>query len=152
MTPRFAYFDTSLLIPLYIQSRVSPLARRALVECTKNGELPVVLSDLTRLEFASTMAKYVRVNQLGAMQAKETIDIFEQHCRHDFVMLPVQPSDCDTARQWIGQMRAPLKTLDGLHMAVAFANQCIVATADRQLAAAAAIFDVEHYFVSYAQE
>lgn len=149
MTPRFVYFDTSILIPLYIKDKASSLAERAFAEFTRNAELPIVISALTRLEFVSTIAKYVRTGQTGKEQAQEIIDTFEEHCRRDFLMLPIRPSDYDNTQRWIKQMRTSLKTMDGLHMAVAVANHCILVTADKQLAAAATVFDIEHHFVPY---
>ena len=77
MTPRFAYFDTSLLVPLYVRSKASPQAERTLVEFTENGELPVVLSELTRVEFVSVIARYVRTNQIDRVRAQEVIGVFE---------------------------------------------------------------------------
>ncbi len=150
MTPRFAYFDTSLLVPLYVRSKASPQAERTLVEFTENGELPVVLSELTRVEFVSVIARYVRTNQIDRVRAQEVIGVFERHCRHDFAMLPVRSSDYAAAQQWLKQLSTSLRTLDGLHMAVAFANRCILVTADKQLAAAATVFDIEHHFIPFA--
>lgn len=149
MTPRFAYFDTSLIVPLYVKGKASPLAERALAEFTDNAELPVVISGLTRLEFASTIAKYVRTGQMDKGRATNIINIFDRHCRRDFLTIPIQPPDYAAAQEWIKQLNTSLRTLDGLHMAAAVANHCILVTADKQLAAAAVTFDIEHHFIPY---
>lgn len=149
MRPRFAYFDTSLLVPLYVQCAASVLARQAMAEATRNGVLPVVISELTGVEFVSAIAKYVRMRQMTREEAQTGIALFERHCRDAYALLPIRPSDYETARRWIRELSTSLKTLDGVHMAAASANGCILVTADKQLAAAAVVFDVEHYFVPY---
>jgi hypothetical protein len=47
------------------------------------------------------------------------------------------------AQDWIGQFKAPLRSLEGLHLAVAATSGIPFATADRALAGCAEVFGVE---------
>lgn len=119
------------------------------VAFTKGGILPLLASDLTMLEFGSAVSKYARTGMITNEQAGQVITAFEYQCKKDIVVLPVDSSHFHAARQWIARLATPIRTFDALHLAIAQANQCILVTADKQLAAAAAMFDVEHYFVPF---
>lgn len=120
-----------------------------IVEFTRGGKLPLIVSELTRLEFNSTVSKYHRTGAITRDQALHVIDSFERQCQNGFIVLPAQSADFQTAREWIARLIASLKTFDALHLAIAHANNCTLVTADKQLAAAAALLEIEHYFVSY---
>jgi predicted nucleic acid-binding protein len=53
------------------------------------------------------------------------------------------------AREYVARLDTSLRTFDALHLAIAHANKCTLVTADKQLATAAAMLEVEHYFVSF---
>lgn len=141
--------DTCLLIPLYIEENCSPIAEQVTVEFSRNGEIPLLISELTRLEFVAVIARHVRVGTVNKEQANKIINIFERHCSKGFTILPIQAADFHVAQQWLQLLTTPLKSLDSLHLAIAQANNAVLVTADKQLAAAAAMFDIEHYFVSF---
>lgn len=150
MTARAPYFDTSILVPLYLESPVSPLARRVIADSTDNERIPATLSELTKLEFVSTVAKHVRTRQIDEPAARDILSSFEWHCLHSFAIRAVRSADYEMAQHWIRRLNTSLRTMDALHMAVAVANGRTLVTADRQLADAAKVFGVDHYFVEYA--
>ncbi len=49
----------------------------------------------------------------------------------------------DIARNWIGNFETPLRTLDALHLAVAFTNKLDIVTADIALAKSAEILGIK---------
>ncbi len=149
MTSRFFYCDTSVLVPQFLDSPVSPIARRALAECTNGVLIPIALSELTRLEFISAIAKNIRIGQIGSVEAEASLFDFDHHCRHSFTFLPIVSPDYELAQMWLRRFSTSLRTLDALHLAVAHANTCSLVTADRQLAAAAEVLGVSCRFVSY---
>lgn len=113
------------------------------------GELPLVISELTWLEFNSATSKYVRTGTITKEQARQVIDAFERQCDKGFIVLPVESMDFRTARNFIAGLNTSLKTFDALHLAMARTHECLLVTADKQLAAAATMLDIEHYFVPY---
>lgn len=146
MIPKPAYMDTCLLVPLYIEEEGSATAARLVAEFTRNGEIPLLVSELTKLEFTAVIARHMRIGILKKEEADHIIRHFECHCDQNFVVLPVQVNEFHTAQQWLRQLTTPLKAFDGLHMAIAHAANATLVTADKQLAGAAAMFDVEHRF------
>ncbi len=149
MNPRPAYMDTCLLVPLFIEEQGSAIAERLVVEFTRNGEIPLLVSELTRLEFMAVIARHVRIGALTKGQAHDIIDAFERHCDRNVVVLPVQTSAFRTAQQWLRRLAIPLKAFDGLHMAIAHAANATLVTADKQLAGAAVMLEIEHCLVPY---
>ncbi|MCD8349807.1 MAG: type II toxin-antitoxin system VapC family toxin [Planctomycetaceae bacterium] len=147
MTLRFAYPDTCLLVPLFIEEQGTKIAERMIVEFTKGGEVPLIVSELTRLEFASVVTKSARMGAITVDQAQHVLTCFTRHCESHCIVLPVQPINFQTAQRWIELQKTSLRTFDALHLAIASDNHCILLTADKQLAAAAVAFDIEHYFV-----
>jgi predicted nucleic acid-binding protein len=125
------------------------IAGHAIHEFTNNGEGSIAISALTRVEFVSTISKYVRTGRISKLEAKDIFAAFEYQCLHEFVFLPVHAADYERAVHWLRQMTTSLRTMDALHLAVAHANKHILVTADRQLSSAAEAFGVANYFVSY---
>lgn len=120
-----------------------------MVEFTKGGELPAIISEMTCLEFNSAVSKYVRTDTITKEDARRVLSAFDQQRQKNFVVLPVQSVYVEMAHEMIAQLNTSLKTLDAFHLATAHANNCLLATADKQLAAAAAVLNIEHYFVPY---
>ncbi len=141
--------DTCLLLPLFIEEQGTSIAERVIVEFTKGGELPALISELTCLEFNSVISKYVRTDNISKEDAGKVLEIFNKQCELNFIVLPIQSSYIKNACSMIAQLTTSLRSLDALHLAIANANNCLLATADKQLAAAAAILNIEHYFVPY---
>lgn len=147
MTKSFAYPDTCLLVPLFVEEKGTIAATRMFAEFTKSGRIPFLVSELTCLEFNSALAKSARTGSLTKEKAHLAIVRFAAFARDKTIVVPVQTDDFTTAQKFIAEQTTSLRTLDALHLAVAQANNCTLITADKQLAAAAAVFEVGHYFV-----
>ncbi len=109
----------------------------------------MIISELTCLEFVSVVAKHVRLGRITKEKARSTIAMFTQRCDREFLVLPVHSEDFTNARKYIERLDTSLRTADALHSAIARINGCTLVTADKQLAAAAAMLGVEYYFVPY---
>ncbi|MCC8164659.1 MAG: type II toxin-antitoxin system VapC family toxin [Planctomycetes bacterium] len=145
MTKPLAYPDTCVLVPLFFEEKGTHLAEEVLIEFTKSGTKPLLISELTRLEFCSSIAKLYRNHLLVKEQANDIIDVFEiTYCSE---IIPLRPIHFHMAHQWIREMTSSLRTFDALHLAMAQEAGCTLITADKQLAAAAALMNVEHYFL-----
>jgi predicted nucleic acid-binding protein len=132
------YLDTSVLAAYYCPEALSAKAEKAL----RRSDRPAI-SALVEVEFASAVAKKVREGGLSRADASRIVSQFDKHIATGYYeRLPVESSHYEVAREWIGQFLAPLRTLDALHLAVCFAHDAILLTADAGLAKAAHTFRV----------
>lgn len=110
------YLDTSFVAALVLEEAHSS-AVAAAVQNLPAGQ--VCISDWTRVEFASTLARLVRMRELDAAAAAQTAERFERLITASFqIFLPTR-SDFAQARQWLLGFRTTLRGGDALHLAVA---------------------------------
>ena len=94
------YFDTSILVPLILPEATSePIAR--FFEYLPADDLAV--SDWTRVEFASLLAREVRMGHLDATAAREAGARFEAMVEESFVVWLPNRDDFDRAREWLNR-------------------------------------------------
>lgn len=134
-----AYFDTSVLAACYVPEANSKRAQEAM-----SRDRRVVISSLVEAEMASALSRRVRTGELFAGNAREVLDRFGLHVAAGvFDVLPVGVREFRMARDWMARFDTPLKTLDALHLAVAFCNGLSLVTADASLARCAATMGVK---------
>ena len=110
------YFDTSFLVPLILPEATSePIT--AFFEDLPGEDLAV--SDWTRVEFASLLAREVRMDRLPASTAREAGSRFETMVHESFVVLLPNRDDFERAKDWLGQFETGLRAGDALHLAIA---------------------------------
>ena len=110
------YFDTSFLVPLILPEATSePIA--GFFEALPPDDLAV--SHWTRVEFASLLAREVRMGGLDAAAAHEAGSRFETMVRESFVVLLPNRDDFDQAKDWLGHFETVLRAPDALHLAIA---------------------------------
>ena len=127
-----AYFDTSVVAPLY---RTEALTAAA--EALQQQHRPVI-SLLTEVELASTLARWVRMGELSEEQAASVEKTFAEDLRLKvFERTELVDRHYWQARSWLQQRSTSLRTLDALHLAIAVENGWSIITADRQLQEAA---------------
>jgi predicted nucleic acid-binding protein len=109
------YADTSALVRAYLSGEAEHAELRALL---LDGDLPVVTSVLTRVEFASAVAAAGRAGRLR--RPRVLLDRFDADCRGSG---PLTLLDLDTAATLPLARRLvrehPVRTLDAIHLAVA---------------------------------
>ena len=128
MAEALAYFDTSLIAPLY---RPEPLTTVA--EALQQQYRPVI-SWLTEVELASTLARWVRMGELTQQQAADIDMVFAEDLRlKAFERAELGERQYWQARTWLQRRNTSLRTLDALHLAVAAEQGWPILTADRQL-------------------
>lgn len=128
------YFDTSTLMPYY---RPEPLSSKIQATLLKAKE-PVVISPLVEVEFASILARLVRMRELDARGADAIQAAFSQDIASScYQVLGLTSAHYKQARDWLIERKTPLRTLDALHLAVAHASNARLVTADAILASAA---------------
>ena len=110
------YFDTSFLVPLILPEATSePIA--GFFEALPADNLTV--SHWTRVEFASLLAREVRMGGLDAMAALEAGSRFEAMVGDSFTVLLPNRDDFDRAKDYLTHFETGLKAGDALHLAIA---------------------------------
>jgi predicted nucleic acid-binding protein len=128
-----------VLVPYY-----SPEPLSAQCEALILSEARPVISDLCAVELVSALARKVRRGELKAADAERIKSRFQSQIEAAYyTLLPLERHHLRLAQDWIGQFKAPLRSLDGLHLAVAATGGIPFATADRALADCAEVFGVE---------
>lgn len=139
-----SYVDTSVLVAYYVPEALSRSADELL-----RSLRPPQLSDLTVVEFQSAIARKVRHGELKVEDARRVRDAFATHLsRSQYQRLPVERSTFRRAAEWIERLPVALRTLDGLHLALAAEHRVRLVTADRQLAEAAGALDLGCLFLN----
>lgn len=132
MTP--VYVDTSVLAKWYLNEVLS-----AQVESFLQSEGPVHISSLTQLELRCLLARRRRVGDITAEIESTVFSTFEQHVTDGHLILhPVHSTHFDDAVRLISSLvDHPLRSLDGLHLAVIHREGLMrLATADKVMAQA----------------
>lgn len=134
MAERRVYLDTSALLPLYRQERLSLRAERLLEETPR----PPLVSLLTQVEVASALARWVRTAELESQHAQEIERTFTEDLRLGvFDVVSLEDAHYWQAREWLSTRDTALRTLDALHLACAAGHSAEIVTADGALAEAA---------------
>lgn len=111
------YFDTSFLVPLILPEATSePIA--GFFDGLPADDLAT--GHWTRVEFASLLAREVRMGSLDARAAREAGSRFEAMIDDSFVVLLPNRDDFDRAREWLGHFETGLRAGDALHLAIAW--------------------------------
>jgi len=114
------YFDTSFLAPLLLEEAASDAVER-FVAGLPTGTLAI--SHWTRVEFASLLAREVRMGGLDHPTASEVDAEFEAVVAESFIVLLPSVRDYALARQYLGQRDTGLRAGDALHLAIAQNNR-----------------------------
>jgi uncharacterized protein len=134
------YLDTSALLPYY---RSEP--RSDTVEAFLRARRERVdISDLTLVEVASALARWVRRGELDEAQAltiERALDADVDAGR--LAVHALTRSHTRLAQRWLLGRRVGLRTLDALHLACAALIDAHLVTLDRELAREAAALGIE---------
>jgi uncharacterized protein len=139
-----AYIDTSVLGAYYCPESLSAAAETALRQI-KNP----VISLLSEVEFCSLLSRKWRLKELTERQMSAVLDLFGTHVAEGFYRrVALTTEHFLSARKLVASKLGSLRTLDGLHLAAALAENLPLVTADQDLAKAAkrhksAVFLVE---------
>lgn len=134
------YFDTSFLTPLLLEQDTS-VKIEAYVRRLSASELCV--SHWTRIEFASLLAREVRMGGFPEHAALEIAERFEGLIAESYEVLTPQPADYELARQFVLNFPTPLRAGDALHVAIAKNHGATkLLTLDEGLLKAAKLLDV----------
>ncbi|MBZ9934991.1 type II toxin-antitoxin system VapC family toxin [Mesorhizobium sp. BR1-1-16] len=110
------YFDTSFLVPLVLPEETSGDIVSFMVAF---GEQAAATSHWTRVEFASLVARQVRMQRIDANAAARTTAGFEALIEGRFTVILPGQDDFDLARRYLAQSETGLRGGDALHLAIA---------------------------------
>ena len=110
------YFDTSFLTPLILEESTSVKIEAFLAKLPA-GELYV--SHWTRIEFASLIAREVRMGGLTESDALLAIGQFDQLVTDSFQVVVPSVVDYELAKGYIQHFATKLRAGDALHLAIA---------------------------------
>ena len=128
-----AYIDTSVLVAYYCPEPLSHAAE----ESVRKADPPVI-SPLVEVEMFSAVAAKTRTGEMDAEAARRVLSCFRKHCAHGvFAIVSIGAREYAAACEWISAFSTPLRTVDALHLAAAFANGLTILTADKNLARSA---------------
>jgi uncharacterized protein len=137
------YLDTSALMPYYRHEAASSRVQAMLVGQDK----PVLISHLTAVEVASTLARWVRMNELTEPQANRIESAFRDDLHSGrFQICPIDAAHYRRASHWISTRKTALRTLDALHLACADSHQATLVSEDETLINAAQFFGIDATF------
>ena len=138
------YVDTSVLVAYYCLEPLSEKAESFLLDQSR----PAV-SDLTQVEVLSALSRKVRERELPRKEAVRVAGKFLAHLNEGFYScLPVESRHYSLARDWVSLFRLNLRTLDGLHLAVASSEGLTLVTSDRGLYKSARSRSLDAFFLS----
>jgi uncharacterized protein len=134
------YFDTSFLAPLILEERNSSRIARFV------GALPagaLAISRWTEVEFASLLARDVRIGALRGDEALEADAMFEDVVRQSFIVLTPGADDFALARRYLHKYETRLRAGEALHLAIAGNSQAeAIYSLDKSMIKAGKILDL----------
>lgn len=99
---------------------------------------PIAINALTRVELASTLARWVRTGELDERSANRVESALEEDvAARRFRLRALDTDTYDRATRWLLARRTSLRTVDALHLACAEAAGAALVTLDATFAQAA---------------
>jgi predicted nucleic acid-binding protein len=138
------YIDTSAVLPYYRNETISDKVQDFLLSL----DTTPYLSSLTKVEFASALARLVRTKELDVDDANYIQQLFLQHINKPlFHVREIQAVHYALAEHWLMQRTGALRTLDALHLATASQLDSTLVTCDVALANTAKILNIEYFLI-----
>lgn len=135
------YLDTSFIAPLLLQEASSTRVEAKLA-AMEPGSLWI--SQWTRVEFASLIAREVRMGGLLTEQADTALLQFDTLVSESFRVLQPATADFELAKLYIQNYKSKLRAGDALHLAIAHNHRATMFhTLDKALLAAARLFKIK---------
>jgi predicted nucleic acid-binding protein len=110
------YFDTSFLVPFFVDESTSGQVEQVL-QRQPAGE--AAISQWTRVEFSSAVARHVRRGYMDAEAAIQVETSFDSLVAESFATIFPTLADFDLARQFVRRYQTGLRSGDALHLAIA---------------------------------
>lgn len=133
------YIDTSVLVAYYYPE---PLSERS--EVFLREHMRPAISSLVEVEFFSAVSRKFREGNLSRVDGSKITARFLAHINEQyFTYVQIESHHYRLARDFIGTLNVPLRTLDALHLAIVSSEGLTVVTADQGLFKSAEILGIE---------
>lgn len=110
------YFDTSFLAPLFRKETTSSSIEHFFQQQEVGG---LAISDWTRVEFSSVLARDVRMGVIEPQTALDPDAHFELTVAQSFVVILPDRKDFDLCRRHLHRFETALRLADAFHLAIA---------------------------------
>ncbi len=128
-----AYLDTSVIYSMLAKDALNNRAEAFL----RQPDLLLLISDFGAAEFASIVARKVRVGEITPEAAAKIFSAFDKWRDNVPRAIQVQPEDIKAAEMFIRRLDLTLRAPDALHIAMARRAGAVLATFDTKMAASA---------------
>lgn len=133
------YADTSVVLAYYRSEAASARAQKFFIGLKE----PALISSLTEVEVASALARWVRNRDISEADANRIYTAFRSDLDTGcYSMAPLRQAHYRQATTWLLSRKSSLRTLDALHLACAATHQASLASFDKAMRSAAAVFGV----------
>lgn len=127
------YLDASALASLFMPDRHS-MAIRSLL---RSDLAAIGVSDFASAEFASAVARRVRMGELTTVQGSRLLNVYDGWIAATAELLEVEPADVRVASTFVRRFELGLRAPDALHVAVCQRLELPLLTFDERQAKAA---------------
>ncbi|MGA9866889.1 MAG: type II toxin-antitoxin system VapC family toxin [Acetobacteraceae bacterium] len=128
------YLDASVLVGLWVETDVLSVRARTLLQARPSV---VIISDFASTEFASAIARLVRLGELPKPSARDLLRHFDAWRSRAAQLAEITPSDIGAADRAIRRLDLTLRAPDAIHLAIADRLGAELATFDTRMAACA---------------
>ena len=138
------YIDTSSLLPYYREEKAS----RRIQELLSSIQPPVMISSLTKVEFASALARWIRMKEITEIEVNLIKNTFDNDIKSGlFIRHPLSSAHFRQAETWLLGRKSALRTLDALHLACSWSLGAELITCDNILQESADILGIKSRFI-----
>jgi hypothetical protein len=128
------YLDICFITPMLLNEATSEAVERYVVRAAAGS---LCISQWTRVEFASVVAREVRMKKLNARQGAAVLAEFDKLVQESLLVLVPAVDDYDLAREYLEKFSTGLRGGDALHLAIAANHGAIkILTLDEGMLAA----------------
>ena len=110
------YLDTCFITPMLLNEATSESVERYVVRAAAGS---LCISQWTRVEFASVVAREVRMKKMKASQGTSVLAEFDKLVQESLIVLVPVAEDYNLARDYLGKFSTGLRGGDALHLAIA---------------------------------
>ena len=110
------YLDTCFITPMLLNEATSEAVERYVVRAAAGS---LCISQWTRVEFASVVAREVRMKKMKASLGTVVLAEFDKLVQESLLVLVPMADDYNLAHDYLGRFSTGLRGGDALHLAIA---------------------------------
>ena len=137
------YFDASVLVSFFTEDSFSSRADQAF----RGHAIVPAVSDFGAAEFASAIARHVRMRLLSSGEAREVFSDFDAWVARTGARIETTPADIRAAEAVLRHLGLTLRTPDAIHIAIAHRIGAELATFDVRMSECAAAMGTKVYSI-----